>query len=106
MTAAEIINSYPELTGYLFEPEFNSMIEAMESYASEREAKLQERLDLQIEVNDDLLAQNKGLMKINSMMKLITELPIHYWLEDTKEDVKKLRKQITALEKELGLNKE
>jgi hypothetical protein len=78
----------------------------LEHYVTERESKLQERLDIQIEANDNLLAQNKGLMKINSMMKLITELPIHYWLEDTKEDVKKLRKQITALEKELGLNKE
>jgi hypothetical protein len=40
-----------------------------EEYATEREAKLQERLDLQIYANDSLLAQNRGLMELYEAMK-------------------------------------
>jgi len=70
----------------------------LEHYVTERESKLQERLDIQIEANDNLLAQNRGLMELCNIYKNM-DFGCHCEL------CKGYRQQITALEKELGLNK-
>jgi hypothetical protein len=81
---------------------------------SEREAKLQERLDLQIYANDNLLAQNRGLMELNEARKrystvyetMIDEIMPPSRFIKLQDELVELRQRIAEIEKELGLNKE